>query len=216
MVSHGRLSVSTVCAAPSARGAATEHNFKFPPYHYLWQNSLSKAKTWRCPDADSSDSVRIIRGQRWARLRKLGSWTPSACVYYAPQSTQVCTHICSLHSSTATKCQRLISLLSRSSIISRWDQTRSLQTQESTSSGRCFIQAARCGAWVLWCTPARYRAARSVLRGGNGERFMDFRGNIKESASTCWNIEQSSMWSSVVYGPQQTFIPRESKQWTRW
>ena len=78
----------------------------------------------------------------------------------------MCSHFCSLFSSTATKCQRLIRLLSRLSIISRWDQTRSLQTQESTSSGRCvddkIIQAARCGAWVLWSTPGAL--PRSTLR----------------------------------------------------
>ena len=44
----------------------------------------------------SWDSVGIIRGQRWARLRKLGSWRTPACVNWAPESTQVCSHICSL------------------------------------------------------------------------------------------------------------------------
>ena len=28
------------------------------------------------------------------------------------------------------------------------------------------MQVARCGVWVLWSTPARYRAARSARRGG--------------------------------------------------
>ena len=32
-------------------------NFKFPLYHYLWQNGLTKAKTWRCPDADERERL---------------------------------------------------------------------------------------------------------------------------------------------------------------
>ena len=49
-----------------------------------------------------------------------------------------------------------------------------------------------------------------VQRGGNGEKFMALRGSTQGIISTCWNFEQLSMGSSVVYGPHQTFIPKLS------
>ena len=76
-VSHCRLAVATVCAALSARGAATdatgyapcghqalarweEDSFKCPPYHYLWQNGFN-AKTWRCPNANERERLLSFR-----------------------------------------------------------------------------------------------------------------------------------------------------------
>ena len=105
--------------------------FKFPPYHYLRLNGLTE--TWRCTDADEKERLLGFRldhsRQLQARLRKFGSWRTPSCVSQAPQSTQVQvgSHCFS------TKCWRLISPLSRVTMISRWHQTRSSRTQESTS-----------------------------------------------------------------------------------
>ena len=92
---------------------------KLPPYHYPWQNGLTRAEIWRCFGGAPTqmrknvfwDSARIIRGQRRARLRMLGSWKTPGCVSEAPQSTQLCPHVCSRYSSTTTKCPRLLSPL---------------------------------------------------------------------------------------------------------
>ena len=43
-------------------------SFKFPPYHYLWQNGVTNAKTWRCPDANEREGLLAFRPEEDARL----------------------------------------------------------------------------------------------------------------------------------------------------
>ena len=49
-----------------------ETTFKFPPYHYLWKNGLTHAKTWRWPDADEKERLLAWELEK-ARLRILGT-----------------------------------------------------------------------------------------------------------------------------------------------
>ena len=71
--------------------------------------------------------------------------------------------------------------------------------QPSSANGSAACLVARCGAWVLWSTPARYRAARSVLRGGNGERFTAVREKTSRRAHQRVGISSSHQWGPLAF-----------------
>ena len=145
-------------------------SFKFPLYHHLWQNGLTNSETWRCPDADERERLLGFRPDhsRPAMSTFAKTWERERPI--------ACSHICSRSCSTTSKCQRFISLLSRLlsrlSIMSRWEQVRSSRTRESTSSGDLSTTKSYRSRGATFGSPGaprRVAAARTVHRGGNGE-----------------------------------------------
>ena len=53
------LRTPTGCAPCDQQAVAQweRDKFKFPPYHCLWQHGLTRAETWRCPDADERERL---------------------------------------------------------------------------------------------------------------------------------------------------------------
>ena len=243
MVSHGTRSVATICAALSARGAASDafghepcdrqtserwkkDSFKFPLYQYLWQNGLTNSETWLCPDVDARERLLGFRpdhsrpamstsAKTWelehARLRLFGAAVPTGVLAILFSVLFHNLQVPAAHQPVLTLCQSCFTE-------SRWDQgkpgNRHHQRDISTTEAYRSRSAAFGSSGAPW---RRCRAARSVHRGGNAEKFMALQGKHPRRAYQRVGTSSSYQWgSSGVYGPHQTFIPKGSMQWIQW